>query len=830
MHYLAVFIVISGFASAADVTYNADIRPILANNCFKCHGPDPAARKAELRLDEFEPATAELPSGKRAIVPGDWDASELARKLTAADPSDRMPPPETGKTLSSVEIETLREWINSGAEYQVHWAYVAPVRPELPTVQDASWPREELDRFVLARLESEGLAPSSETDPYTLIRRVSLDLIGLPPTPEETDAFVADPSPFAYAKLVNRLLASPHFGEHWARMWLDLARYADTRGYEKDDRRTIWRFRDWVVDAFNRDLPFDEFTIQQIAGDLLVDPTEDQLIATAFHRNTMNNDEGGTNDEEFRVAAVVDRVNTTMEVWMGATMACAQCHTHKYDPFTQTEYYQLFDFFNQTADDDNPSERPTLRTPNATQLAEESRLSSELDMAQRRFDDAAALHLDDQWAWERDQANAETLEPHFGDAAPALAALRFPAFERNDEENAAVRAAYYFTVPELLSLNHEVSELRRAHERVQRGIPNTPILQAVEAPRETRLLTRGSFLSPAEAVQAGVPSVLHALDDAPNSDAPISPDRLDLAHWLVDRANPLTARVMANRAWERLFGIGIVETSEDFGTQGTLPRHPELLDWLAIEFMEGGWSFKDLCRTIVMSATYRQRGYASEALLERDPYNRLLARGPRLRLDAEVVRDQALAASGLLSDAMYGPPVMPYQPDGVWQVVYSSDKWETSPGEDRHRRGIYTFWRRTSPYPSMIAFDAPSREVCTVRRTRTNTPLQALVTLNDPVYVEAAQSLARRMASLPEASIAERVTFGFRCALVRPPSEAENRRLTALFVSELEHYRARLAEAKTFAASLDGDDAASLAAWTAVANVLLNLDEAVTNR
>jgi hypothetical protein len=719
--------------------FRYEVRPILAKNCFACHGPDEKQRQAELRLDEREVA---VDAG--AIVPGSPEDSELVRRITSTDPEERMPPAETGHTLSPAEIDTIKKWIASGAEFVPHWSYVAPQRPTLPKVSRAEWCRNGIDHFVLARLENAGLQPELEADRYRLIRRVSLDLTGVPPTVDEADDFARDNRPDAYERVVDRLLASPAYGEHWARKWLDLARYADTNGYEKDAHRTIWPFRDWVINALNADMPFDEFTIEQLAGDMLPNPTREQIIATAFHRNTMQNDEGGTDDEEFRVAAVVDRINTTMQVWMATTIGCCQCHSHKYDPFSQREYYQLYAYLNQTADADRNDWQPVLSS----------------------------------------RAKDKASGPQKPSAADA---------------------------------------------------DNTPIMQELPADqqRTTRIFERGSFLNPGESVGPKTPEVFAAMaGEMPNN-------RLSFARWLVDRKNPLTARVVANRHWEQLFGRGIVLTSEDFGSQGTLPTHPELLDWLAVDLMDHNWSLKHLTKTIVMSSAYRQRAQISAEKLRIDPENQLISRGPRERLSAEQIRDQALAVSGLLSRKMGGPSVMPPQPDGIWQVVYSAEKWTTSKGEDRYRRGIYTFWRRTSPYPTAMALDATSRETCTIRRIATNTPVAAFALLNDPVYIEAAKALARRVVDHTSADTTARATFAFRQVLARPPAVKELERVITLFEKERTRYGSDLEAAKKLTAHeaiSDNKEAgksaadepgkpADLAAWTVVSNVLLNLDE-----
>lgn len=754
-----------------EINFNRDIRPILSNHCLKCHGPD--LKKAGLDLQDRAAVLRQLKSGNFAIVPGKSSESELLQRVTSPDEDIRMPPKGKGERLTGAQLAKLRGWIDQGAKWEEHWAYVKPRRPPLPEVHQWTWVRNGIDSFVLARLEREGHAPSPEADRATLIRRVSLDLIGLPPTLDEVDAFLADQSPDALEKVVDRLLDSPHYGERQALPWLDEARYADTNGYEKDDRRTIWPYRDWVMNAFNRDRPFDQFTIEQIAGDLLPNATPEQKIATGFHRNTMVNTEGGTDDEEFRVAALIDRVNTTMAVWMGTTMGCAQCHNHKYDPFTQAEYYKLFAFLNSTEDRGRGNE-PILEMPTATEVAR------------------------------RDRINA------------AIVPLRVPAITPNVLLAAAlVRGAQ----PRVATLQREGAAVKPA---------NTLIMKELVKPRPTHILIRGSHANQGDVVSPGVPAKLHALP--PNQPAA---NRLALARWLVDANNPLVGRVIMNRTWAQYFGRGFVDTSEDFGVQGDPPTHPELLDWLADEFARQKWGLKAMHRLIVTSATYRQSSHVTRPLVERDPYNRLFARGPRFRMYGEMVRDNALAISGLLNRKIGGPSVFPYQPDGVWNNPYSGDKWITSTSGDQYRRGLYTFWRRTAPYAALMAFDAPSREVCTERRPRTNTPLQALATLNDKAFVEPAAALARRMMTEVQGTEHERAAHGFRLCVARRPSPAELERLLDLYRDNLEKYAQDPAAAKAMATSglpepPKAMDPAMLAAWTVVANVLLNLDETVT--
>ncbi len=777
----------AGLAAAAEPgpSYTRDIKRILSNRCVRCHGPDAEDRHGGgdegLRLDTFAGATADL-GGHAAIVPGKPGESELIARITSTDPDLVMPPPEAGQRLSDKDVALLEQWIAAGAAYEPHWAYVPPRRPAVPSVKDAAWPRNDIDRFILARLEAEGLAPQPEADRVTLARRLALDLTGLPMSLEEIDAFAGDPAADAVDRLVDRLLDHDGYGEHMARQWLDLARYADSAGYVDDLPRTIWGWRDWVIRAFDANMPFDEFTIRQLAGDLLPEATLDDRIATAFHRNTLTNNEGGTIDEEFRTVAVVDRVNTTMSTWMGTTMACAQCHDHKYDPLSQKEYFQLYAILNNTADADRRDESPVVRI-----------------------------------RWEPVDAARDPIEAQIAAIEAGIPELKKPVDKARPEP------------PEFQPARRVLADLRKrldAHPAV-----TVPVLEELAGDRRrvTKIQLRGNWQNLGDEVQEGLPEVFN--------DAPVAAggriDRLALAKWLVDSANPLTARVIVNRIWERLFGIGIVATSEEFGSQGDLPSHPELLDWLACELVESGWNLKAIQRLIVTSAAYRQTSKCPSELVARDPENRLLACGPRVRLSAEVIRDQALAASGLLSRKKGGPSVRPPQPAfGLSAAFGSSTDWQTSTGEDRYRRALYTTWRRSNPYPSMATFDAPSREVCTIRRPRTNTPLQALVTLNDPAYVEAAQALARRIVGEGGSTAADRAIHGFRLVLARYPVAAEVDRLVRLHDEAMATYAESPADAKQMATDPLGPvpadlqvDLADLAAWTVVANVILNLDE-----
>jgi hypothetical protein len=750
------------------VSFNRDIRPILSDNCFKCHGPDAKTRKAGLRLDRRAGALAELRSGGFAVVPGRRSASELWNRITTGDEAERMPPRSTEKRLTPAQIELLGRWIDQGAPWDEHWAYTPPRRPVLPTVAPTSWPRNPIDYFVLHRLEREGLGPAPEADRATLLRRLSFDLLGLPPTPAEIDAFVQDPSPNAYEKVVDRLLDSPRYGERMAQPWLDLARYADTNGYRLDNHRDMWKWRDWVIDALNSNMPFDEFTVEQLAGDLLPRATLSQKVATGFHRNTMVNFGNGSDPKEYLHKAVSDRVATTATVWLGTTLACAQCHDHKYDPFTQKDYYRLYAFFN--------------------------------NVPEKGLD---------------------------GDKANPVPSLMLPTPEQA-RKLAELRGARQHLGPR----DRDLDRLKNAEEVLLASIPSTLVMEEMPRPRETHVLIRGDYLSPGERVTAGVPASLPALPKG----APAN--RLGLARWLTDPGHPLTARVAVNRAWQTFFGAGIVKTGDDFGSQGDPPSHPALLDWLAVEFRAGGWDVKRLHKLIVMSATYRQSSHVSRELREKDPANRLLARGPRFRLDAETIRDNALAVSGLLDHRIGGPSVRPYQPPGLWEQVavggnYSSQTYVPSVGRDLYRRGLYTYVKRSMPHPSLTAFDAPNREACTVSRPRTTTPLQALVLLNDPAYLEAGRALAQRVLRNKELDTSGRLAFAFRLCTGRRPQRAELDVLARVLDQQLRGFRREQQAARDLVAvgavPIPADvDAADLAAWTVLANLLLNLDEALT--
>jgi hypothetical protein len=817
----------------SQVDFRKDIEPILREHCQRCHGAD--KRKGGLLLTGRKDALLAADSGKRAIVPGAAQHSELLRRVQTQDKEERMPP--TGARLTAAEVSRLRAWIDAGAvwperERATHWAYVPPVRPKIPPIKQTAWAKQPIDHFILARLEQAKLAPSVEADRERLIRRVYLDLMGLPPTPPQVDAFLKDGRPDAYERVVDGLLASPHYGERWARQWLDLGRYADSNGFQRDGFRTIWPYRDWVIDAFNRDMPFDQFTIEQIAGDLLPNATVAQKIATGFNRCTTVNVEAGTDREENRVHGVIDRVNTTATVWLGTTMACAQCHNHKYDPFTMVDYYRLFAYFNNTEEETAPGEQtvrefigPKLTLPMSREVetrrsalqAERAPIASEYE---RQREPAQA-------EWEKQcRANMKALNQ----LPPAIRKIVGQANGKRNKKQANDVADYFADQhAELKKLRARLQDLDRQLAECE---PTTTLVMAERsAPRVTQVLKRGNFLDKGQAVQPGVPAGLHPLP----ADSPAN--RLGLARWLVDPKNPLVARVAVNRWWAEFFGHGLVATLEDFGTQSDAPTHPELLDWLATEFIAPtspgahAWSMKHIHRLIVTSATYRQSSRVTPALLERDPGNKLYARGPRLRLDAETIRDNALAVSGLLAPKLGGPPVFPPQPAAIWKVTGVVDNtYRTSIGADRYRRGLYTIWRRSSPYPSMVAFDAPDRASCTVQRTRTNTPLQALTLLNDPVYVEAALALAKRMQTEGGSNDADRVRLGFRLCLARQPSMREIEVLTRIHEQALARYRADPVAARKLVQPIADTklDAVPTAAWFQVATVLLNLDETIT--
>ena len=874
------------------IDFSLQIKPIINKQCIVCHGG--VKRNSNFSLLFHQDALDTAESGKPAIIPGDPEHSEMIRRLTLVDPEERMPFKE--EPLKTHEINLIRQWIEEGAQWGDHWAYVAPkpvVVPKTSTLLSGffsgpAWEKNEIDYFVSHELGLQKIHPSVEADKATLLRRVCLDLTGLPPSSKRAAEFLHDERSDAYERLVDELLASPRYGEKWASWWLDMARYSDTKGYERDVYRSIWRYRDWVIRAFNDDKPFDQFTIEQLAGDLLPDPTDEQLIATAFHRNTMNNDEGGTEDEEFRVAAVIDRVNTTMEVWQSTTFGCVQCHSHPYDPFRHDEYYKFMAFFNNTRDEDTHGEHPNLRSYtvedqqkvesirewvkklSGDQKAKEvkgflktmepkyhphdfdkfvngelidvkwlgirnggsARLKN-IDLTNKKYLIINHLTRDPGGSFEirKDQLDGEMIANVKLDTTkswnrtaisislrPTIGAhdLYFIFHNQKSKPTSPVSDIEWFAFREDFfagnsSLDHEFLSL------INKKVDNTLIAieNGAAQHRSTNIFERGNWLVKGKEVSPTVPKSLNLFP----KNAP--PNRLGLAKWLMAPENPLTARTVVNRIWEQFFGNGLVETLEDFGTQGGLPSHPELLDWLSIRLMNHHqWSLKKLMKDVVMSATYMQESKSTIEGLNDDPTNKWLSRGPRLRLSAEQVRDQALAISGLLSDKMYGASVMPYQPDGVWQTVYSNAKWESSKGEDQYRRAVYTFQKRTSPYPSMLMFDGSSREVCQVRRIRTNTPLQSLVLMNDPVYFDAARIFSLWMIA-NGGSAEDRIKAGYQRVVFKEITLKKLEALKRLYDEAINSYK--LNNNLREQLSKEGNDES--AAMTLVASAILNLDE-----
>ena len=833
---------ITARADAGKVDFNRDIRPILSENCFYCHGQDPNHRKSGLRLDVREETLKPAETDEIPIVPGDAKASALVQRILSDDRDDQMPPPKSNRVLTAEQKELIRRWVDEGAEYQPHWAYIAPKRPAAPAVKRADWPRNEIDRFVLAKLEQNGLAPSPEAERATLIRRVTLDLVGLPPTPEEVDAFIADDAPEAYEKLVDRLLKSGHYGERMALPWLDAARYADSNGFQQDGDTYQWMWRDWVVRALNTDMPFEQFSIEQLAGDLLPNATNDQLIASAFNRNHLLNGEGGAIPEEQRFNNLFDRVDTTSTTWLGLTMACAQCHDHKYDPITQRDYYGLLASFNQVSESGTAPVDPgrvrvappflNLPSPeNDAWIADKETKFKEVETtgrASEKFELALA-------AWKA----GLTPDSRTGtEALPAelVTILRIEESKRTDPQKEELKnglrmrfenkvwsglAASDPTSKALDDLKKEIAKYR-AEE-----VPRVMVMRD-DKPRETFILDRGSYETPKEKTAFATPAFLPALAaDAPQN-------RLGFARWLFTPEHPLTARVQVNRMWQLFFGVGLVKTSEDLGVQGEMPVQLDLLDWLSVEFRERAWSMKAMHRLIVTSATYRQSSRVTKELLQKDPENRLMARGSRFRAQAMILRDVALSASGLLDGRLGGRPVYPYQPDAIWESLAITKErdftYPASSGADLYRRSLYTFWRRTVGPANM--FDAANRQTCNVRAALTSTPLHALTTLNDPTWAEAARVLAERSmqaAANPEGQL----TFAFRRVLGRVPTAPD---LAALHRA-LDRQHAIYAEDALAAAQLTSVgnapraqqlDPTGHAALTAVCLAIFNLDEALT--
>ncbi len=935
-------------ALAEEVRFNRDIRPIFTKHCTACHGGVKEA--GNISLIFRDKALAEGKSGEIAIVPGHPEKSEIMRRITSKDPDEIMPKPKHGPPLHEKEIATIEQWIKEGAKWEELWSFMPTQEQPLPGVQQKDWPKQSLDTWVLANIEKQQLKPSPEASKAEWLRRVSLDLIGLPPTPEEWAAFRDDATPEAYEKVVDRLLASQHYGERWAVMWLDMARYSDTQGFEKDNPRTIWPYRDWVIRAFNQDMPYDQFTIKQLAGDLLENPAPDDLIATAFHRNTMSNTEGGTDDEEYRIAAVMDRVSTTWTAWQATTFSCVQCHSHPYDPYPHEDYFRFMAFFDNSEDADLNNDFPSTKVANdITRQADVVRMEKELRTLRESINnealrvadkvtdyevwksisakasaasggivqqddglfvssgtnptrssytltfpakDFASIRLDilplsddpKKWsalaavcgefqAWlihadgKREQVRFKEVvadaivgpfDPNdalvkgpegFGDY-PAQRGPRWCVFVPEQPvvagEGSLLEISIFHSIscnadnqPSILkkfklsfSNNPSLPQWLQTPERAQRwaehaalkqqhsSIPGTmmPVMKERDdnARRDTRVFIRGNRSTLDESVQPGIPEIVRPPQKTERL------NRIDMAQWLMSDTNPLTARVMANRLWAELFGIGIVETQEDFGTSGTPPTHPELLDHLALRLQKHHqWRIKPFLREIVLSATYRQQSKTSPELLEKDPRNQLLTRGPRQRLTAEMVRDQSLLISGLLSRKQFGPSVFPPQPDGIWKSVYNGAQWKTSQGEDRYRRGVYTYSKRTSGYPSFLTFDAPSRDVCSPRRLGSNTPLQALVTLNDPAYIEMAQAYAQRMRGAG-GDLSTQINQGYQWLTLQEPAPQVVEALIGLHADAMAEYEKQPAQMQKLAPT------ASEAAMVLVANTMLNLDSALT--
>jgi hypothetical protein len=813
------------------LSYTRDIRPIFANSCFTCHGTDPGQRKADLRLDVRAVAV------KEAIVPGKASESPLIERVTSTDPDEQMPPPKAKKPRVTPEMAAkLRRWIDEGAKYETHWAYTAPKRPAVPTPPTppaslpkgegrmAEWSRNAIDRFVAVAYAQHNLRPSPDADPRTLLRRLSLDLTGLPPSPEESNAFAADHSATAYEKTVDRLLACPQFGERMAMYWLDVVRYADTGGYHSDNERSVWLYRDYVVKAFNDNKPFDRFTIEQLAGDLLPGTTREQKIASGYNRLLQTTEEGGAQAKEYTAKYAADRVRNTATAWLGSTMGCCQCHDHKYDPFTMKDFYSFAAFFADVREKaiQRQDETPMPTPEQAVRLKEFDKqiaaVTKELAAAEK---EVPASQAD----WEKLAESGHVKQKLPGNV---VAALKTAAADRTPNEAKCLKTYYDGKVAAKSPLLKKIEQLRATKAKYVSGIPAALITVSVR-PRIVRIQPRGNWQDDSGAiVTPAIPEFLGKLEVKGRA------SRLDLARWMVARDNPLVARVLVNRLWRLIYGEGLVRTCGDLGTQGALPTHPELLDWLAVELIDSGWNVKHVMKLMVMSRTYQQSSRGTPELDRVDPTNTWLARQGRYRMDAETVRDNALAISGLLSLRQGGPPVKPYQPAGYWAYLnFPIREWQNDHGENQYRRGLYTFWQRTFLQPSLLAFDACTREESAVDRPRSNTPLQALALLNDPTYVESSKVFAARIVREGGRSEQERLRFAYRRALQRDPTTAESDLLLDLYRRHLAQYEA---DTKAAVALLNVGDAkppadahpAELAAWTSVARVVLNLHETIT--
>lgn len=823
---LAIGLMMAGGARGAEAmeapSFGREVLPILSDACFACHGPDEKARKGGLRLDTAEGAYAAGDSGARAIVPHDSGGSELMRRVLSADPDDLMPPPDSNHKISAAQIDVVRRWIDAGARWGRHWAFERPRRPTPPAM--AGDDRNPIDGFVRERLTQAGWQRAPEAPLATLLRRVSLDLTGLPPTPAEVEAVLADPLPGAYERAVDRLLASPRLGERLAWEWLEAARYADSNGYQGDSERTMWPWRDWVVGAFNRNMPFDEFSVWQIAGDLLPGATPEQKLATGFLRNHMINGEGGRIPEENRIEYLFDQTETVATVWLGATFNCSRCHDHKYDPYSQRDYYSLLAFFNQTRVDGsggNPQSPPVIEVPTPELAAKLAEWQEKLTAAIAATTVAEATLFTREAGQGVEQAAAARDLPK-----EIVDHLKVAPAERDAGRLEKLAAHWKEVEPNYARLLSEHRRARQERDAFAHAIPKVMVMEDMEKPRPTFMLTRGEYLHPTTEVPMALPAHLA------EGQSPSPANRLGLARWLVSRDNPLTARVAVNRFWQSIFGTGLVKTAEDFGVQGERPPHPELLDWLAVDFMESGWDVKRLLRLLVTSATYRQSSRVSPLLAEHDPENRLLARGPRFRMPSWMIRDSTLAAAGLLVERVGGPPVKPYQPSGVWEeATFGGKRYEPDQGESLYRRSVYVFWRRIVA-PTMF-FDVASRQTCTVKTPRTNVPLHALLTLNDTGFVEAARALAEDVLSDGPPDVSARLEMAWKHGLGHPPNEAERDLLLRALDRHRAHYAADPAAAAALLAVGESPRDAALdpvehAAWTLVCHTLFNLDEFLT--
>jgi hypothetical protein len=829
-------------ASGPTVDFNREVLPILSENCFHCHGPDEKAREAKLRLDTKDGL---LRLQKPIVVPGKAAQSELLKRLVTKNADDVMPPPKSKKTLTPAQIEIVRRWIDAGAPYATHWAFTPPVQPPVPVIRNSPFPiRNSLDAFITDRLAKEGLRPSPEAPRETLIRRVTLDLTGVPPTPQEVDAFLTDQSPKAYETFVDRLLASSRYGERMVWEWLDAARYADSNGYQGDGERTMWPWRDWAIRAFNENLPYDQFTIWQLAGDLLPDATRDQKLATGFVRNHMINGEGGRIAEENRIEYLFEQAETVGTIWLAATMNCSRCHDHKFDAYTMRDYYGLVAFFNQTpvtGSGGNPQTAPVMdfTTPEQTE-----KLKALGEDVKRLGEDLDKLELT---VFPRPDRKPSSDSPDAKDyPAEPFAALKQKAAARNLTQLRSLAKFRTDKEPrDHAKLLNQLVKAMEARDDFNKSIPRVMVMEDMKQPRDTFMLVRGAYNKPTDKAVAAFPAALTPSSklQTPNSQ-PSPTNRLDLARWLVSPANPLAARVTVNRFWQQFFGTGLVKTAEDFGVQGEKPSHPELLDWLATEFVRTGWDVKQLVRLLVTSATYRQsskdaplpadvrKRTSTDTLYQLDPANRLLARGPRFRMPSWMLRDQALAASGLLTEKLGGPPVKTYQPSGIWEdATFGNKRYVQDHGDALYRRSVYVFWRRI--VGPTVFFDVATRQNCAVKSPRTNTPLHALATLNDITYVEAARALAERVLQGGGNTDAVRLEQAFRLVTARKPATSEEKILLSRLGSLRQHYTADGdAALKLLAVGESKRDeklpAAEHAAWTSLGLLLLNLDETVT--